>query len=138
MAQFKVPQFIEEEAKIVGPFTFKQFIYIGGAGVILFLLYFMIPFIYFILVAIILLPFGLALATLKRGGIPLPTVIKNFFIQAISPKVYIWRRVSLIKKVPEVKKEIPKEIPKEKAEELPLKIAEKSRLKKLITELETK
>lgn len=135
MAQFTVPQFIEREAKIVGPFTFKQFIYIGGAGVILFLLYFMIPFIYFILAAIILLPLGLALATLKKGGIPLPTVIKNFFIQSISPKVYIWRRAPLIKKVPEVKKKIPKE---EKVEELPLKIAEKSRLKKLITELETK
>lgn len=134
MAQFTIPQFIEREAKIVGPFTFKQFIYIGGAGVILFLLYFIIPFAYFILAAIILLPLGLALATFKRGGIPLPTVLKNFFVQTISPKVYVWRKVPLIKKVPEVKKEIPKE----KAEELPLKIAEKSRLKKLITELETK
>lgn len=134
MAQFTVPQFIEREAKVVGPFTFKQFIYIGGAGVILFLLYFTIPFTYFILAAIILLPISLALAILKLGGIPLPIVLKNFFVQTVSPKVYIWGRVPLIKKIPEVKKEIAKE----RAEELPLKIAEKSKLKKLIIELETK
>jgi hypothetical protein len=136
MAQFTVPQFIEREPKIVGPFTFKQFIYIGAAGVILFLLYFTIPFAYFILAAIILLPFSLALAILKRGGIPLPTLLKNFFIQLISPKVYIWKKTPLVRKIQEEKKV--EEITKEKVKELPLKIAEKSRLKKLITELETK
>ena len=32
--RFQVPQFIEVEDKIFGPFTFKQFIYIaGGIGV---------------------------------------------------------------------------------------------------------
>ena len=31
--QFQVPQFIEIEDKIIGPFTVKQFIYlVGGAG----------------------------------------------------------------------------------------------------------
>ena len=31
--QFKVPQFLEIEDKIFGPFTFKQFVYVaGGAG----------------------------------------------------------------------------------------------------------
>jgi len=134
MAQFTVPQFIEREAKIVGPFTFKQFLYVGAAGVILFILYFTIPFTYFILVAVVLMPLALILAFFKFGGIPLPTVLKNFFVQSISPKIYIWGRKPLIKRIPEVKKEIPKE----KAEELPLKIAEKSRLKKLTTELETR
>ena len=134
MAQFTVPQFIEREAKIIGPFTFKQFLYIGGAGVILFVLYFTIPFLYFILAAIILMPLALTLALFKVGGIPLPVVLKNFFVLSISPKLYIWGRAPLIKKFTKVKKQVSKE----KAEELPLKIAEKSRLKKLITELETK
>jgi len=31
--QFKVPQFLDIEDKIFGPFTFKQFVYLaGGAG----------------------------------------------------------------------------------------------------------
>lgn len=135
MARFVVPQFIEREPKIIGPFTFKQFLYVGAAGVILFILYFTADFIYFLLVAIILMPLALILAFLKIGGIPLPTVLKNFFVQSLSPKLYLWGRIPLIKKIPKIKK---KEIPKEKAEELPLKIAEKSRLKKLMTELETK
>ena len=134
MAEFVVPKFIEREAKIVGPFTFKQFLYVGAAGAILFLLYFRIPFTYFIMVAIVLLGLALILAFLKIGGIPLPTVLKNCFLQSLSPKLYVWGKIPLIKKVSKVKKEIPKE----KEEELPLKIAEKSKLKKLITEIETR
>jgi len=137
MAQFIVPQFIEREPKIIGPFTFKQFIYVGAAGVILFILYFTVSFLYFVMTTVVLMPIALIFAFFKVGGIPLPTVLKNFFVQTLSPKLYIWGRVPLIKKIPKVKK-VKKEVPKEKAEELPLKIAEKSRLKKLITELETK
>ena len=134
MAEYTVPQFIEREPKIVGPFTFKQFIFIGAAGAILFILYFSIPFQYFIVAAIFLMGLALSLALLRIDGIPLPTVLKNFFLQSISPKIYIWGRAPLIIKAPKVKEEIPKE----KEEELPLKIAEKSKLKKLITEIETK
>ncbi len=138
MSQFTIPQFIEKEAKVIGPFTFKQFIYIGGAGTVLFFLFFLVPFTYFILAAIILLPLSLALAVLKIDGISLPVVLKNFFLQTISPKIYVWKKTPLIKKVPKMEKETLKETPQEKAEVLPLKITEKSRLKKLMTELETR
>ena len=38
--QFQVPQFIETEDKIVGPFTLRQFIYVAGAGLGSVILYF--------------------------------------------------------------------------------------------------
>ena len=41
--QFKVPQFIDMEDKIVGPLTLKQFAYILGAGGFSFLLWTFIP-----------------------------------------------------------------------------------------------
>jgi len=52
--RFTIPQFIEYEAKIIGPFTFKQFVYIGLAGAVGFVLYFSVPFYLFIITCLIL------------------------------------------------------------------------------------
>ena len=35
--RFQLPQFIETEIKIIGPFTLKQFMWIGAGGALLFL-----------------------------------------------------------------------------------------------------
>ncbi|MEK7519392.1 MAG: hypothetical protein AAB565_01210, partial [Patescibacteria group bacterium] len=37
---FQIPQFIEQEAKILGPFTFKQTLWVVGVGIIIFFLYY--------------------------------------------------------------------------------------------------
>lgn len=132
--RFTVPQFIERETKIVGPFSFRQFVFIGMAGAILFIL-FHISFFYFIIGGIPLMSAALMLAFLKINGIALPTVIKNFFFSTISPKLYVWGKIPSYHKIIKLKKE---PLKKEVEEEIPLKIAEKSKLKKLLTELETK
>lgn len=136
--QFTVPQFIEHETKIVGPLTFKQFAYIGGAGTVCFILYFSLGktnFLLFLLLAIILLGGGTALAFLKIGGKPLPSLLANFLKFSASPKIYLWGRKEIpltIWKEAEVKKE------EEKEEELPLKIAKDSKLKKIKIQIDTK
>ena len=38
--QYRVPQFIEEEAKIVGPLTLKQSMIVGISGGLVFIMYF--------------------------------------------------------------------------------------------------
>jgi hypothetical protein len=133
--RFTVPQFIEYEAKIVGPFTFRQFVYVGLAGAVCFVLYFTVPFSLFLISCFILGGGAMAFAFLKIGGRPLSTIIGNFLRFNLTPKMYIWRKkeapITVFKK--EVKKKI-----EEKEEELPLKIAEKSQLKKLRTQIETK
>jgi len=135
--QFTVPQFIEHEAKIIGPLTFKQFIFIGTAGTICFVLYFSIAkinFFLFLILSIIILGVGAALALLKIGGQGLPTILTNFLRFSLGSKIYIWKEkgtpITIFKKV-EIKKEV-------KKEELPLKIAEKSQLKKIRNEIEMK
>jgi len=131
--QFTVPKFIEMETKIVGPFTFKQFIFVGIAGAILFILYFSIPFIFFLFAALIVMPIAMALAFLRIGGQPLPTILKNFFTFSTSPKLYLFRKGVLPPKL------IPKkEIPKEKIEEPVLKITRKGLLQKLSAQVETR
>ncbi len=136
--RFNVPQFIEHETKIVGPLTFKQFIFIGGAGVLCFILYFSAPFSIFLVASVVLVGTGASLAFLKIGGVPLTSVITNLLKFGSMPKIYIWKRKEqpgirrIYKRETEIKKAEKKE------EELPLKIAEKSRLKKLHTQIETK
>ena len=130
--RFTVPKFIEHEAKIVGPLTFKQFIYIGMAGGICFILYLTVPLSIFLIACLILGGGAMALAFLKIGGRTLPIILGNFLKFRISPRMYIWKKTGASIKV--FKKE---KIKKEEEEELPLKIAEKSQLKKLRTRIET-
>jgi hypothetical protein len=135
--EYIVPQFIEREPKIIGPFTFKQFIFIGIAGGILIFLYFVIKSLaLFILIAIILLGAALAMAFFKFGGFPLPKLIKNFFVFSSRPKVYLWGKKTIPPKV--FKKEVKPKKEEKEEEESVLKIAEKSHLKNLSTFLETK
>mgnify|MGYP001598165447 CR=1 FL=1 len=135
MDQFTVPKFIEHEAKIVGPLTFKQFIFVGIAGAICFFLYFTAPFFIFILASIVIMLGGFALAFVKSGGRSLPIVLKNFFVFSLGHKIYLWKKKTggLPPKIIE-KEEIPKEI----AETPVPKVVGKSRLKNLSTEIETK
>jgi len=135
--RFTVPQFIEYEAKIVGPLTFRQFVFVGIAGAICFVLYFSLGktnFLLFLLLSAILLGVAGALAFLKIGGRGLPTILTNFLRFSLGSKVYIWKKkeapVTVFKRG-EIKKE-------RKEEELPLKIAEASQLKKIRTQIETK
>ena len=132
--RFTLPQFIEHEAKIIGPLTFRQFIFIGMAGGICFILFFTVPFSIFLIACLILGGGAMALAFLKIGGRSLPTILGNFLKFSVSPKIFIWRKVEAPMKV--FKKERVKK--EEVEEELPLKIAEKSQLKKLRTQIEIK
>jgi len=133
--RFTVPQFIEYEAKVVGPFTFKQFVYVGLAGAVCFVIYFSAPFSVFLISCLVLGGGAMSFAFLKIGGRSLPSILGNFLKFSISPKIYIWRK----KEAPVMvfKKEAKKE--KEEIKEgISLKIAEKSQLKKLRTQIETR
>jgi len=135
--RFTVPQFIEHEAKIVGPLTFRQFVYVGLAGAICFVLYFSVPFSIFLVSCIVFGAGGLAFAFLKIGGRTMPTIVANFLRYSLAPKMYIWHKKE--QAVAQVyKKEVKKKTEEEGEDELPLKIAEKSQLKKLHTKIETK
>jgi len=129
--RFTIPQFIEYEAKIVGPFTFRQFIFVGIAGAICFVLYLAVPFSIFLISCLVLGGGALAFAFLRVGGRSLSSVLGSFLRFNLTPKIYIWRKIKIPIKI--LKKEVAK-----KEEELPLKIAEKSQLKKLRTRIETK
>ena len=94
---FQVPQFIEVEDKIFGPLTFKQFVYLAGAGGLAFMEWVYIPF---KLIAVILIiptvAFGLLLAFYKINNRPFINVVESAFYYLFKRKLYIWKRTEII------------------------------------------
>ena len=98
--QFQVPQFIETEDKIVGPFTLKQFLYVASAGGLSFMLYFMVQTWLWALLSVFIVSGGLALAFLKINGRAFPAVLLSMFSFYWKPQMYVWQSEN-----PHVKKE---------------------------------
>lgn len=95
MAQFQTPQFIEREAKIIGPITFRQASYIGIPLAVIFALYFILAadnFLLFIFISILLQGAGVALAFMKVQGKTIPTILMNALFFFVKPRIYVWQR----------------------------------------------
>jgi len=134
--RFKVPQFIEYEAKIFGPLTFKQFAVVGSAGLIVLLLFFTIGdnFFLWLLVSGVVIGTALSLVFIKVEGITLITLIGKSIGFFAKPRVYVWKRKAprptIISKKEEVKEE-------ETVKSI-LKKSDGSRLRRLSSEIEIK
>lgn len=103
--RFQVPQFIETETKIVGPFTLKQFLWLAGGAVIIFILNsFITSLTVLIAAALPIATLSLALAFYKIDGIPFPRYILMALSYATGPKKYIFKE-SQGEYIPETKKD---------------------------------
>lgn len=90
--RFQVPQFIDVEDKIFGPFTFKQFVYLAGSAGACAILYFIIPIKF--IAYLFMLPvagFGAALAFYKVNNKPFIYIVEAFFKYTVTNKLYIWK-----------------------------------------------
>ena len=90
--EFSIPQFIEKEAKIVGPLTFKQFGFLGLAVLVSVALFFLLPKTVFLVLSPVLVGGAAALAFYKKEGVPLPDLIIGFFSFMFKPKIYLWKK----------------------------------------------
>ncbi len=136
--QFIVPKFIERDPKIVGPFTFKQFVLIAISIAICIFIYFFVPFLVFVVVATFLLGSSFALAVLKIQGVPLPTVIKNFFFYILEPRVYLWSKKRHHITIEKEKISLLNRKKNENKKNTPIKFTKKGKLSELFTNLEIK
>lgn len=93
--QFQVPQFIEIEDKIVGPLTFKQFLFLIGGGGAAFIFY-QLPLwvsVKFFLV-ILSIGVGAAFAFFKINSKSLLSIIEDALTFYIGKKLYLWKKVA--------------------------------------------
>jgi len=90
--RFEVPQFIEIEDKIFGPFTWKQFVYLlGGAGA-LFMLFVTLPFLVFLVVAAPVAALSAALAFYTIDNQPFIVILESFVRYIGGSRLYLWKK----------------------------------------------
>ena len=91
--RYQVPQFIEFESKIIGPFTFKQFIYmLGGVGGT-YIIYKLLGLFLGIIPMIALWSLAGALAFVKVNNKSFVDIMAAGFSYMTRSKLYIWKKV---------------------------------------------
>lgn len=89
---FNVPQFIDIEDKIVGPFTAKQLGWLAAGGFILLILWNILTQGAFIIAAIIVGALVGALAFFRPYGQPLSQFLSSSILFLFHSKIYVWQR----------------------------------------------
>lgn len=91
---FKIPQFLEVEDKILGPLTLKQSLYLAVALIITLFFWSYFKFWFFLLIGVPLAMFFVAMAFLKLNGRPFDKVIFSMTVFLIKPKTYTFQKKS--------------------------------------------
>jgi len=100
--QFQVPQFIEIEDKIFGPFSLRQFLYVVGAGGFSFILFFALEVWLWILTTFALLLIAAAFAFIRYNGRSFAVLLGALFKYLWLPRFYLWQRVEVKSPAPQL------------------------------------
>lgn len=96
--QYPVPQFQNVEDKIIGPLTFKQFIYIlGGTGLSYVILRSLPTGLNYLLIAPVA-GMSMALAFYKVNNQPFINIVESAFYYSLRNKLYLWSHKKKAKK----------------------------------------
>lgn len=121
--EYQVPQFIEAEDKIIGPLTFKQFLYVAGAAGLCVVFFVYLNIIVAILLSILAGGLGAALAFYKVNGKPFIEVLEAGFNYLTRAKLFLWKHKvaedSSLNKVVEVAKKPLRATPRLTRDKLP-------------------
>ncbi len=99
--QFRVPQFIDIEDKLFGPFTFRQFVYLAGGAGGAFVIYKVLPFWLAIIFIIPVVSLALLLTFYKINDKPFIYYLEAGINYFISNKLYLWKQRKVKKSVEE-------------------------------------
>ncbi|HEU0050560.1 MAG TPA: PrgI family protein [Patescibacteria group bacterium] len=90
--KFVVPQFIDNEDKILGPITVRQFLICLGATLVIFIEYAIFRFAYFIIAALITAGIAAVFAFVKVNGQPFHIFFINFLQSFVRPPLRVWHK----------------------------------------------
>ena len=131
MEPYPIPQFIEQEGKIAFFISFRQFFYLVGAGLICFMLYFVLPRFLFWIIGPAVFLVAAALAFITMNGVPIINMILSSIGFLSGTKDYTWKK----KESPYPFKPIKRTLIK-KIEQGPVLQAQTSQLRKTKTAME--
>jgi len=104
--QFKVPQFLDIEDKIFGPFTFAQFVYLAGGAGLCFVLYKLLGFWLGAIPILAVAGFSAALTFYRPNNKPLVNMIESGLKYMVQDKLYIWKKKKIKTKSKEINKKM--------------------------------
>jgi len=90
--QFKVPQFLDIEDKIFGPFTFREFVYLAGGAGLCFVLFKLLGFVWGFIPILAVGGFSLTLTFYRPNNKPFINMLEAGFNFVMQDKLYIWQR----------------------------------------------
>ncbi len=130
--KYVVPQFIENEAKVFGPITVRQFLILIVGGLLIFLSYKLSDLALFIFQTVVIVIIFGVLAFAKVNGMAFHFFLLNFIQSFKKPKIRIWAKEDIKVEHKKVKGEDIKEkiIPRKK-------IAPKKKLSELSLIIDT-
>lgn len=104
--RYQTPQFIDIEDKVIGPFSFKQFVYLAGSGGLGYALFRLLPLLIAIPLIVAVVTLGLSLAFYKVNNRPFIFFIQSFITFNLRNKFYLWRKPTKKPEVVQEKKEV--------------------------------
>ena len=93
--QFKVPQFLDIEDKIFGPFTFKEFAYLAGGAGMCFVFYKWLGLLKGAIPMLIMAGIAAALTFYRPNNKPLIFMLEAGFKYFTQNKLYIWKKARI-------------------------------------------
>lgn len=106
--QFQMPQFIDIEDKVIGPLTFKQFLYLGGSAGFAYIIYKFIGLGYGFIFILLFLGLGVSLAFWKPNNRSAIVMLQAFINHYTKTRMYVWQRPD--RKEKDIKKDITSKI----------------------------
>ena len=94
--RFEVPQFIDIEDKIIGPFTWKQFVYLAGGVGLGAVIFVTLPLFVFVLLGMPLGGLAILLAFYPVNNRPFADFLEAIVYFYKNNRVYYWRKKSTI------------------------------------------
>ena len=133
MEQYPVPQFIQQEGRIIFFLSFRQFFYLVGAGAICFFVYYILPKAIFFVVAPLIFAAGAAFAFLRINNMSLAEILFSSIGFSMGGKSYVWKKQESPYPFRPIKRTTI-----QKLEQKPVLQAQPSQLKKIKTNIDMK
>lgn len=89
--RFQLPQFIETEIKLIGPFTLKQFLWVAAGATLLFLDFSLFKGFLAFVIGMPIAGIAAAFAFLKIDDMPLINYVANALSFTLGPKQYTYQ-----------------------------------------------